>query len=263
MTPPPRLRDDEIAAALQRLEGFRLVGGRLRRRLRFPDFAHAFAFMTAVAQRAEAMQHHPDWRNVWARVDVSLWTHDAGGVTALDLDLARSIDELAIEHGGRDAAIADETAGGPAPRVPWDLPPLWLLLAIGLQTVLHYLAPVARWLDRPWTLVGILPIVLAVALMLWALLRFRRFGTGLRPFSAVRALVEDGPFKFTRNPMYLGMFAILVGVAVLCGTVAPALVLPPFVLLIRERFVRREERFLERCLGDPYRDYCRRVPRWW
>ncbi|MDE2516736.1 MAG: 4a-hydroxytetrahydrobiopterin dehydratase [Rhodospirillales bacterium] len=70
-------------------------GKTIMRRFRFADFSTAFAFMTRVALLAEAQQHHPDWSNVYDRVEIRLSTHDAGGLTARDLRLARAIDALA------------------------------------------------------------------------------------------------------------------------------------------------------------------------
>jgi 4a-hydroxytetrahydrobiopterin dehydratase len=66
----------------------------IRRSLRFADFSEAFAFMTRVALAAEKADHHPDWSNVWNRVEIALTTHDAGGVTDRDMDLAAAIDAL-------------------------------------------------------------------------------------------------------------------------------------------------------------------------
>ena len=68
-------------------------GKSIQRRCRFADFAAAFAFMSEVAKEAEALDHHPDWRNVYNQVEISLTTHDAGGLTALDLALAQKIDQ--------------------------------------------------------------------------------------------------------------------------------------------------------------------------
>ena len=89
------LAADQIAALPQHLPNWTLAGGKLRRELRFADFVEAFGFMTRVALVAEAMGHHPDWSNVWNRVTIELTTHDAGGLTDLDLRLARRIDALA------------------------------------------------------------------------------------------------------------------------------------------------------------------------
>ncbi|MBM4361349.1 MAG: 4a-hydroxytetrahydrobiopterin dehydratase [Deltaproteobacteria bacterium] len=85
----------EIDEALAALPGWRAENGRLVRTFEFPTFAEAFAFMTAAALVAERLDHHPDWSNSWRRVDVSLTTHDRGGVTALDLELARAMSRLA------------------------------------------------------------------------------------------------------------------------------------------------------------------------
>ncbi len=89
-----RLTDAERAAALAALPGWTLVDGRdaIRRSFRFADFNAAFGFMTRVALTAEKMDHHPEWSNVYNRVDVVLSTHDAGGLSARDVALAKLID---------------------------------------------------------------------------------------------------------------------------------------------------------------------------
>ncbi len=84
-----------MSAALAELPGWSLRDGKLHRELRFEDFVAAFGFMSRVAIVAEKLDHHPEWSNVWNRVVVDLVTHDAGGITALDLELARRIDALA------------------------------------------------------------------------------------------------------------------------------------------------------------------------
>lgn len=89
---PTRLTDAEIALALAGLPGWNRDGEHLVRAYRFKDFTHAFAFMTRVALLAEAADHHPDWSNVYNRVDIRLMTHDAGGLTTRDIALAAAID---------------------------------------------------------------------------------------------------------------------------------------------------------------------------
>lgn len=85
-----KLSPTEITAALAGLPGWTVVDGReaICKTFKFPDFNAAFAFMTRVALKAEKMDHHPEWFNVYNRVEITLATHDAGGVTELDVELA-------------------------------------------------------------------------------------------------------------------------------------------------------------------------------
>jgi len=85
---PKALPAADIQSRLADLEGWALVGGKLRREFQFGDFIEAFGFMTQVALQAEKMDHHPEWSNVYNRVEVDLTTHDAGGITELDFELA-------------------------------------------------------------------------------------------------------------------------------------------------------------------------------
>ena len=85
----------EITARLDSLPGWSLDGDKLHRSFRFADFRRAFAFMSGAALAAEKLNHHPEWFNVWSKVDVHLNTHEAGGVTELDFQLAEAMNELA------------------------------------------------------------------------------------------------------------------------------------------------------------------------
>lgn len=89
-----RLSPEQISALATELPGWSLVNGKLHRDLRFADFNEAFGFMARVALIAEAMGHHPEWSNVWNRVVIDLTTHDAGGLSDLDVELARRIGSL-------------------------------------------------------------------------------------------------------------------------------------------------------------------------
>jgi 4a-hydroxytetrahydrobiopterin dehydratase len=98
---PNALSRQEIEAALGEtpLTGWSMVDGKLARDFRFDDFVAAFGFMTRSALVAERMNHHPEWFNVYNRVEVALTTHDVGGITTLDLELARAMTELAGSSG--------------------------------------------------------------------------------------------------------------------------------------------------------------------
>lgn len=90
-----KLSDNDIQTALVNLPEWRVVNGKLHRDFQFPDFVHAFGFMATAAIAIEAMNHHPEWCNVWNRVAIDLITHDAGGITAVDVELARKLENLA------------------------------------------------------------------------------------------------------------------------------------------------------------------------
>jgi 4a-hydroxytetrahydrobiopterin dehydratase len=92
-----KLSEQEVAAALGQLPGWTVASGKLHREYKFDDFAQAFGFMTAAAIHIEKKNHHPEWFNVYNRVVVDLTTHDAGGITHNDLELARLLDGLAAK----------------------------------------------------------------------------------------------------------------------------------------------------------------------
>ena len=90
-----KLSEGEIAAAVGRLPDWRVKDGKLHREYKFPDFAHAMGFMMTAAPAIERLDHHPEWANVYNRVTVDLATHDAGGITQKDCDLAALLEGLA------------------------------------------------------------------------------------------------------------------------------------------------------------------------
>ena len=96
-----KLDDAEIERRLRDLSPWRVEGGKLHREYRFADFVGAFGFMTGAALVAESMNHHPEWFNVYGTVRVDLTTHDAGGITELDVTLATRMEALARAHGVR------------------------------------------------------------------------------------------------------------------------------------------------------------------
>lgn len=95
MSRPQKLSPEDLTSRLAALPGWSLQDGKLHQEFKFQDFGEAFGFMTRVALMAEAMDHHPEWFNVWNRVVVDLSTHDAGGITELDLRLADGMNRLA------------------------------------------------------------------------------------------------------------------------------------------------------------------------
>jgi 4a-hydroxytetrahydrobiopterin dehydratase len=97
MARPHRLTQPERVAALLKLKGWHVVTGRdaITKTFKFKDFSEAFGFMARAALAAEKLDHHPEWSNVYAKVDVTLSTHDVGGLTALDVQLAEAMNAIA------------------------------------------------------------------------------------------------------------------------------------------------------------------------
>jgi 4a-hydroxytetrahydrobiopterin dehydratase len=90
-----KLQDKDIQARLNDIDGWTIRDGKLSRDFKFRNFVRAFSFMSGAALIAEKMNHHPEWFNVYNKVNVQLTTHEAGGITELDFDLAASMDVLA------------------------------------------------------------------------------------------------------------------------------------------------------------------------
>lgn len=91
----PKLNKTELQAALDSLPGWTLENEKLHREYAFVDFVHAFGFMATSAIAIEAMEHHPEWSNVWNKVVIDLTTHDAGGITSKDILLANKLEAIA------------------------------------------------------------------------------------------------------------------------------------------------------------------------
>jgi 4a-hydroxytetrahydrobiopterin dehydratase len=89
-----KLLEADITSRLPEVPGWDLTDGKLQRTFTFDNFVQAFGFMTSVALLAESMDHHPDWSNVYHRVTIGLNTHDVGGISQLDFDLAKKINDL-------------------------------------------------------------------------------------------------------------------------------------------------------------------------
>ena len=90
-----KLTKDKISAAVGRLPGWSVKGGKLHREYKFPDFGHAMGFMMTATPAIERLDHHPEWANVYNRVTVDLTTHDAGGITQKDCELAALLEGIA------------------------------------------------------------------------------------------------------------------------------------------------------------------------
>lgn len=158
--------------------------------------------------------------------------------------------------------IVEEPAqvdGRPRRRV-W--PPVYFLLALAAMVALHFFAPLVTLLRPPASYAGVLLAGAGLRTVLGAANLFTRHRTTLKPFEHSTALVTEGAYRLSRNPMYLGMILLLLGVAVLLGTLAPFLPIPPLAWILHRRFVRPEEAILAKRFGEEYAAYCNKVRRW-
>jgi protein-S-isoprenylcysteine O-methyltransferase Ste14 len=128
--------------------------------------------------------------------------------------------------------------------------------------LLHYLMPVFKIAQYPWNILGIIPLVMGVFLNLSADAAFKKEQTTVKPFERSTALVTTGVFRISRHPMYLGMVLILLGIAILMGSLTPLFVITVFGILIELVFVRTEERMLEEQFGPAWLAYKKKVRKW-
>jgi protein-S-isoprenylcysteine O-methyltransferase Ste14 len=142
------------------------------------------------------------------------------------------------------------------------LPPVYWLAAMLLMAALHVLVPVRQLLPWPWRWLGLLPLASGSMLAGWSVRTIVRRKTTLKPGEVSTSLVTDGPFRLTRNPIYLGMVFVLAGVALLFGSFSVWVAIPVFVWLIGRNIIPVEETILGEAFGEQYRQYRRRVRRW-
>ena len=142
-------------------------------------------------------------------------------------------------------------------------PPLAWGLAVIAGLALNWLVP---WpflpVDLPAGWLGAMVFILALALVAWAIVTITRAGSNVPTNLPTTTIVDSGPYRFTRNPIYLGMFLGLIGLAIAFDNLRLLMMLVPFVLVIRYGVVAREEAYLERKFGDVYRGYRSRIRRW-
>jgi len=144
-------------------------------------------------------------------------------------------------------------------------PPLLFLAALGLGYLLSRYVPIGPGLAKPNALgltVGLIFIALGFALAIRSVQMFRRAGTHVVPGEPATALVMTGPYRFTRNPIYIGFVLVYFGLSIVLTSMWILLLLLPVLVVLQRGVVRREEAYLERRFGEAYNAYAKRVPRW-
>lgn len=142
------------------------------------------------------------------------------------------------------------------------MPPTVLGICLLLQIVFHYLLPVKEIVITPYNYLGIIFILIGLILNIWADAMFKKAKTTVKPDETPSKMVTSGPFCISRHPMYLGMLLILLGTALVMGSVIVFLAPVAFVMIIQVFFVGMEEQSMERVFGDAYLRYKKKVRQW-
>ena len=141
-------------------------------------------------------------------------------------------------------------------------PLAWLLLALLAIFLLDRFLPITDLIPKPFGWAGLIFIIPGILIVFHSGASFIDAKTGLLPFSEATTLVTSGLYRFTRNPMYLGMVLCLLGVAVFLGSLSALIPVAAYAWIIDRRFIRNEEAFLQEIFGDEYLAYMKRVRRW-
>lgn len=142
------------------------------------------------------------------------------------------------------------------------LPPLLYAAALATGLLLHHLVPrqpFMPWIARP---LGVILLVTSGALARWGEQTMRRAGTNVNPNEPSLTIVSDGPFRYSRNPLYVSLIGLYLGVTLLVDAMWPLVLLIPLLVVTDYGIIRREERYLEAKFGETYRTYKARVRRW-
>jgi len=139
---------------------------------------------------------------------------------------------------------------------------MYFVILLILSILLHFIFPIKRLLFSPYTYFGFLFIVFGIILNIWTDLLFKKNKTTVKPYRNPTELITSGPFRISRHPMYLGMMLILLGIAIVHGTLITFAFPIIFIILMELFFIPYEEKNLERISGRKYLSYKKRVRRW-
>jgi protein-S-isoprenylcysteine O-methyltransferase Ste14 len=142
------------------------------------------------------------------------------------------------------------------------LPPTYFNVSLLLLVLLKLVFPIAKIIYFPWNLIGLIPLIIGIYINLSADRSFKIFKTTVKPFEESSALITTGVFKYGRNPMYLGMVLILLGLATLLQSLSPYVVAPGFIFAMERVFIGDEEKMLEAKFGEEWSRYKQATRKW-
>ncbi len=141
------------------------------------------------------------------------------------------------------------------------MPPIIALFLIIISLILHFIFPI-NLISFPLNLIGIIFIILGIVLMALSFRLFFKKSTPIKPYEKPTALIKEGIYNLSRNPIYLGMVTILLGIATLSGKLMLFLAPLAHFIILHSIFIPREEKVLEKIFGKEYLDYKRKVRKW-
>ena len=144
-------------------------------------------------------------------------------------------------------------------------PPLFFILGFAVSLLVHKFLPlylIPDSLRGIFSIIGSLCTLIGLAFMIWGLLTFLRFRTAVSPYRPASQVVTSGPYRFSRNPMYVGFTIAYIGGILTKNTLWALLLLPVILWLLIVLVIRPEERYLTKSFGSVYTDYAKRVRRW-
>ncbi|MCK4809952.1 MAG: isoprenylcysteine carboxylmethyltransferase family protein [Candidatus Omnitrophica bacterium] len=141
-------------------------------------------------------------------------------------------------------------------------PPVYLGIYLLVAIILHFVLPLKKIVHSPYNYTGVLFLGIGIWLNIWADSLFKRKNAPVKAFEKMNYFISGGPFRFSRNPMYLGMVLILSGVAVLLGNIISFIVPIGFFITMNIVFISYEEKALEETFGTKFFDYKKRVRSW-
>jgi len=142
------------------------------------------------------------------------------------------------------------------------LPTTYLLIALIVMVLFHFIFPIIKLIPCPWNLLGLIPMVIGILINFIADGTLHKAVTTVKPYQESSALVTDSLEGISRHPMYLGFVLLLSGVAILLGSLSPWVIIPIFSFLMEVIFIRVEEKMLDEKFGVTYLEYKKKVRRW-
>lgn len=142
------------------------------------------------------------------------------------------------------------------------MPPTYFMFLLLLSIVFNFIFPIHKLIMPPYSYLGILFIIFGIVMNIWSDSLFKKIKTTIKPHEMPTSFVASGPFKISRNPIYLGLTSILIGTALILGSLIAFFIPIVFIIIINMLFIPMEEKNLEKIFDKEYTDYKKRVRRW-